>query len=195
MPETPVSLLERLARPQPEQSDWDRLVKLYRPWLRAWLRGRPLQAADVDDLIQKVLRVLVEKLADFRHAGHAGAFRGWLRSILVRELRSHYRQHQGRPLTLGETGEEMLAQLEQADSALSRRWDQDHDRHVLGRLLELLEPEFTTSTWEAFRRSSLEDRNVATVAAELGITSNAVCIAKSRVLRRLREEARGLLDG
>jgi hypothetical protein len=32
------------------------------------------------------------------------------------------------------------------------------------------------------------------VAAELGISENAVYIARSRVLRRLREELDGLLD-
>jgi RNA polymerase sigma-70 factor (ECF subfamily) len=180
--------------PQPPQSDWERLVALYRPWLRAWLLRHPLQGADVDDLVGEVLTVLVKKLPQFQHSGHAGAFRGWLRSILAFQLRYHYRQNQRRPQALGEAGEEMLAQLEQPDSALSRRWDQDHDRHVLARLLELLEPEFTTSTWQAFRRSALEGRDVAVVADELGLTSNAVCVARSRVLRRLREEARGLLD-
>jgi hypothetical protein len=34
----------------------------------------------------------------------------------------------------------------------------------------------------------------AAVAAELGTTVNAVLLAKSRILRRLREEAAGLLD-
>jgi RNA polymerase sigma-70 factor (ECF subfamily) len=34
----------------------------------------------------------------------------------------------------------------------------------------------------------------AEVAAELGITLNAVYLAKSRVLRRLRAELHGLLD-
>jgi hypothetical protein len=33
----------------------------------------------------------------------------------------------------------------------------------------------------------------AVVGAELGLTANAVWVARSRVLRRLREEARGLL--
>jgi hypothetical protein len=32
------------------------------------------------------------------------------------------------------------------------------------------------------------------VAAELGTTVNAVFLAKSRVLRRLRQEAQGLVD-
>jgi RNA polymerase sigma-70 factor (ECF subfamily) len=194
MSDTPVSLLERLARPQPPQSDWDRLVALYRPWLSAWLLRQRLQGADVEDLVQDVLTVLVKKLPLFQHTGHPGAFRGWLRSILVFRLRYFFRQRGTTPIVLGEAGEELLAQLELADSALSRRWDQEHDQHVLARLLELLQSEFTTSTWEAFRRSALEGQEVAAVAAELGLSCNAVCIARSRVLRRLREEARGLLE-
>jgi RNA polymerase sigma-70 factor (ECF subfamily) len=34
----------------------------------------------------------------------------------------------------------------------------------------------------------------AAVASELGLTLNAVLLARSRVLRRLREELRGLVD-
>jgi RNA polymerase sigma-70 factor (ECF subfamily) len=54
--------------------------------------------------------------------------------------------------------------------------------------------EFTATTWEAFRGVALEGRPAAAVGARLGLTANAVLIAKSRVLRRLREEGRGLLD-
>jgi RNA polymerase sigma-70 factor (ECF subfamily) len=58
----------------------------------------------------------------------------------------------------------------------------------------LVEPEFTPSTWRAFRRVVLEGAPPTAVAAELGTSVNAVFIAKSRVLQRLRQEARGLLD-
>jgi RNA polymerase sigma-70 factor (ECF subfamily) len=77
---------------------------------------------------------------------------------------------------------------------LTRQWDQEHDRLVMARLMELIRPEFTESTWAAFRRYALEGVSAADAARELGLTVNAVCVAKSRVLRRLREEARGLLD-
>ena len=40
----------------------------------------------------------------------------------------------------------------------------------------------------------VRDRPAADVAAELGISVNSVYLAKSRVLRRLREELAGLLD-
>jgi RNA polymerase sigma-70 factor (ECF subfamily) len=46
----------------------------------------------------------------------------------------------------------------------------------------------------AFRRLVLDELPPDAVAAELGITVNAVLIAKSRVLAKLREEADGLVD-
>ncbi len=89
MPETPVSLLERL-RLRPDAAAWQRLVELYTPLIRDWLRKYALQPPDCDDLIQEVLRVLVKKLPDFRHDLRRGAFRRWLRSVTVNELRSFY---------------------------------------------------------------------------------------------------------
>ncbi len=40
----------------------------------------------------------------------------------------------------------------------------------------------------------LEGQAPAAVAAQLGISVNAVLLAKSRVLNALRREARGLID-
>jgi RNA polymerase sigma-70 factor (ECF subfamily) len=54
-------------------------------------------------------------------------------------------------------------------------------------------PQFAPATWEAFRRFALEGIPAAQVAAELGLTVNAVTLAKSRVLKRLRKEAGDLL--
>ena len=59
--------------------------------------------------------------------------------------------------------------------------------------MELIEPEFAPSTWKSFRLLVLEERPAADVAESLGLSVNAVLIAKSRVLRRLRQEGRGLI--
>jgi RNA polymerase sigma-70 factor, ECF subfamily len=65
---------------------------------------------------------------------------------------------------------------------------------VLDRLLELIEPEFEAATRQAFRRQVVDGVPAKAVAAELRMTVNAVLIAKSRVLSRLRREADGLVD-
>jgi RNA polymerase sigma-70 factor (ECF subfamily) len=195
MPETPQSLLERLRRPDAPQADWERLVAVYSPLLRNWILRYPLQNVDADDLVQEVLTVLVRKLPRFRHNGRDGAFRGWLRSVLAYEVSAFLRGRRRRPRPADPQGEASpLLQLARNDSELSRRFDEEHDRHVVARLLQLVRPEFTPTTWQAFERSALQGRPAAEVAAELGLTPNAVCIARSRVIRRLREEAHGLVE-
>lgn len=193
MANTPLSLLERI-RLEPRAEDWDRVVALYTPLLRDWLRRHPVQGADADDLVQDVLSVLVEKLPRFAHSGRTGSFRTWLRRILVYQLRYFWRVNgRGANLAPGEA-EAYLDELEAPEGELAREWDLEHDRYVTHRLLELIRGEFTPTTWEAFERYALQSRPPAEVAGELGLTVNAVLIARSRVLRRLREEATGLLD-
>ncbi len=194
MSETSTSLLERLRDPT-DVAAWRRLTDLYSPLIRGWLRRYALQAPDLDDLVQEVLSVLVRELPGFRHNERRGAFRSWLRTITVHRLRAFWRAQRLRPDAAG--GGDLpkeLEQLEDPDSDLSRRWDEEHDRHVARRLLELIEPDFAPTTWRAFRRLVLEGSPAREVAAELGVTVNAVLIAKSRVLQRLRQERRGLTD-
>jgi RNA polymerase sigma factor (sigma-70 family) len=195
MPDTSLSLLQRLGQPAVESGDWERLVAVYAPLLRGWLGRYSLQGADADDLVQEVLAVLVKKLPQFQHGGKQGSFRAWLRCILAYQVRYFYRRQRQQPQPASPHDESSpLFQLEDDGSELSRRWDVEHDRHVVGRLLALIKPEFTASTWAAFEHSALQDRPAGEVGAELGMTANAVCIARSRVMRRLREEARGLLE-
>ena len=194
MTETSATLLERLRDPA-DAGAWQRLVQLYTPLLAGWLRRHALQPPDVDDLVQEVLAVVVRELPRFRHNQRAGAFRHWLRTILANRLREFWRAQRARPLATGASDFlRRLEQLEDPDSGLSRLWDEEHDRQVAARLLRLIEPEVTPTTWQAFRRVALEGAAPEAVAAELGLTVNAVFIAKSRVLQRLRRETRGLFD-
>ena len=190
MNETPLSLLERL-RHQPDETSWRRLTDLYVPLVHRWLDRQGLPPADADDLTQEILLVILREVADFDHSGRKGAFRTWLRTIVVHRLRGYWRSKQARP---EQAVEEELERLADPESSLSRLWDKEHDDFVLRRLLELIEPEFSPAAWHAFRRQSVDGLTASQAAAELGVSPNAVLIAKSRVLRRLRQEAVGLID-
>jgi RNA polymerase sigma-70 factor (ECF subfamily) len=194
MADTSATLLERL-RAQPDEEAWRRLLDLYTPLLEQWLGRYGLQPSDRDDLTQEVLAVVVRELPAFQHNQRPGAFRRWLRTILVHRLQGFWRARQGRPLATGDSDlGRMLEQLEDPESALSRQWDQEHDRQVMARLLAQIETQVAPATWQAFRRVVLEGKDEETVADELGLSVNAVFIAKSRVLARLRRDARDLID-
>lgn len=194
MDETSVSLLERVRR-QSDPASWRRLLELYMPLLGRWLRRYRLPDADAEDVAQEVLAVVVRRLPEFEHSRRTGAFRAWLRAILANCLRDYWRARKGRPVATGDADFlKALEELEDPASGQSRAWDLEHDRYVVGRLLELLRPHFEPNTWRAFERVTQDGLAPAAVAAELGISVNAVLVAKSRVLRRLRQETRGLTD-
>src|SRR2546430_1572901 len=53
---------------------------------------------------------------------------------------------------------------------------------------------FAAAPWRGFEGFGLDGKGPGAVAAELGISTNAVRIAKSRVLSRFRQDAEGLID-
>src|SRR5579871_2260984 len=194
MSPTSATLLERL-RDRADAEAWQRLVDLYSPLLSTWLRRHALQGADVDDLVQEVLATVAREAAQFEHSGRPGAFRHWLRNILANRLREFWRGRRLRPTATADSDFiSFLNQLEDPGSGISRLWDQEHDQHIARRLLAMIEPQFAPSTWQAFRRVVLGGAQPNQVATELGLTVNAVFIAKSRVLQRLRQEAGEFLD-
>ena len=100
MYETSLSLLTRLQQ-IPDSESWERLVELYAPLLRTWLRKYDVQPSDVDDLVQEVLLAISTELRSFDHNGRPGAFRSWLRITLVNRLSNFWRAQKRRPQALG----------------------------------------------------------------------------------------------
>jgi RNA polymerase sigma-70 factor (ECF subfamily) len=192
--DTPLSLLEQICD-APQETSWERLVALYSPLLRGWLARYEVQDADGEDLIQEVLVVVLRELPTFRHNQQTGAFRSWLRRILVNRLRNLWRRrNQGDVARGGSDLAHSLNELEDPGSRLSRVWDREHDRYLTRKLLESVEGRFTETTRQVFRRLVLDGAGADQVAAEFGLSLNAVFTAKSRVLRELRRLGQGMLD-
>ncbi len=191
---TSASLLERL-RLEPDDDSWQRLVDIYSPLIHNWLHRHGLQQQDRNDLVQEVLVVVTRRLPDFEHNQRTGAFRTWLRTITVNCLRDFWKSQRIRPNATGDSNFlQMLNQMEDPESELSRVWDEEHDLHVTKKLLDMIRPRFNEKTWKAFQGVTIQGKKPDEVAEDLDMTVNAVFIAKSRVLAQLRQEAAGLLD-
>lgn len=194
MNETSLSLLNRLMS-SPNSESWDRLFQLYAPLLRTWLRRYDVQANDADDLVQDVLLAVSKDLSRFEHSGQPGAFRNWLKTILVNRLRKFWRARDRRPHPQGNSDiDTRLSQLDDPASEMTLIWNREHDQYVLRQLLTLAEPHFEPNTWQAFYRVALDGVDPDVAAQELGISRNAVVVAKCRVLNRLRQESEGLIE-
>lgn len=191
---TSLGLLDRLRHAKPDASEWRRLQDIYLPLIRHWLARLPGLHDEIEDLTQEVLVVLFRELPAFERRRH-GSFRAWLRQITVNRMWVFCKTRRKQPLAGGGSEvEELLTQLEDPSSELARQWDRDHDKHVFQQLLALVRSDFAPDTCQAFRRFALDGQTAARVAEELAMSESAVVQAKSRVLKRLREEAGDLMD-
>jgi RNA polymerase sigma-70 factor (ECF subfamily) len=185
---TSISLLERLRQPG-EQEAWERFVELYTPLLFHWARHIGLQESDAADLVQDVFTCLVQKMPQFVY-DRGKSFRAWLRTVTFNRWRDNQKQRGKEPLARNGSSLQGLASPETFDSF----WEEEYRRYLVGRALQLMRLEFQPTTWQACWEFVVADKPAAQVAAELGISENAVYLAKARVLRRLREELKDLID-
>jgi RNA polymerase sigma-70 factor (ECF subfamily) len=189
MEETPISLLERLRRPE-DQDAWVRFVGLTAPFLFSVACRFGLQDADAADVTQDVLTQLSQQLPTFRYDPNR-RFRSWLRTILLNRCRDHLRRLA--EAVVQAPGGLPLPDVAGHDSAQIFA-DEEFRRAVAVRALQFIQIEFPESAWKACWEQVVHDRPAAEVAQELGITVNMAYLARSRVLARLRQELAGLWE-
>jgi RNA polymerase sigma-70 factor, ECF subfamily len=191
---TSLSLLDRLANNR-DDADWQKLMLIYRPFIDRVVRGYPGLDSQADDVVQEVVLVLMRELPLFQRQ-RAGSFRAWLRIVTVNQLRIALRKSKRMPRTSADLGfiEQQLETLADSTSQAAKMWEEEHDRAVMQKVIEIVRPTVQEKTWMAFERYAIEEIAPEKVAQDLGMSLNSVLLAKSRVLRRLRVEAKGLVE-
>jgi RNA polymerase sigma-70 factor (ECF subfamily) len=184
---TSKTLLQRL---RDNDSDaWRVMVQLYSPLVRHWAVRGGVRGVDVEDVTQEVLQAAVSHLPNFRREQPGDSFRGWLRGITRNMVLQHFRKSGRHPQASG--GTDALVQLQAVEDSAAAELDQEDPAEELDglrrRALELVRDEFEERTWRAFWMTVVEGRAPADIAAEMGVSPTAIRMAKSRVLRRLKE--------
>jgi RNA polymerase sigma-70 factor (ECF subfamily) len=125
-------------------------------------------------------------LETFQRDQQNGTFRGWLRRITENKIRDHWRRQKGQPIAEG--GSDALAAWERyaRDSGDAEQVASEETQQVFAEMVQCIRSEFEETTWRAFLGVTVDGRSPADVADELKISVNAVYVAKSRVLQRLR---------
>jgi RNA polymerase sigma-70 factor (ECF subfamily) len=184
---TSVSLLQRVRADDPEA--WHRLYQLYSPLVAHWCRRAGVRPPDVDDVCQEVFRAVAVGLAGFRRDRPGDTFRGWLWGITRFKILDHFRSRHGEAEGGSDAHRRLLDYPTPSDD------DEDHAEisSLYHRALELVRAEFEERTWQAFWRVAIDGQTPALVAGELGVSAAAIRQAKSRVLRRLKEEVGDLI--
>lgn len=192
--DTSSSLLFRIRQKEPEA--WTRFVPLYTPLIKHWCYKSGLSEADAADICQDVFGAVDRAIGKYQHDQKGSSFRGWLRTITSNKIHDLFRRRDLGIEAVG--GSDALAQMmavpesEPQDSGDGQA--NEDELIVFRQAIELILSEFKDETRRAFLRVVVDEASPADVATELGITVNAVYLAKSRVKRRFKEEFSGLIE-
>jgi RNA polymerase sigma-70 factor (ECF subfamily) len=186
--DTPASLLLRLRQPSAARA-WGEFVDLYTPLIFRWARRVGLSEEDAADLVQDVFVLLLAKLPEFNYDRH-GSFRAWLYTVTLNKWREKRRRRRLPQCQLADDEWDEVAEPDRGDVFA----EEEYRRHLTAQALRLMQAEFPDVVWKACWEMLSSGRPAAVIAAELGISTDAVYTAKYRVLRRLREQLDGLLD-
>ena len=184
---TSKTLLQRLRANDGDA--WHLMVRLYTPLVRHWATRGGVRGTDIEDVAQEVFHAAATHMDNFRRDRPGDSFRGWLRGITRNMVLQHFRRS-GRTLQAS-GGTDALIRLQSVeDAAATDDEDDDPVEELDGlrrRALELVRSEFEERTWRAFWLTVVEGRSPTDLAAEMRVTPTAIRMAKSRVLRRLKE--------
>ena len=188
------SLLDRIRARHPEA--WQRLVDLYGPVVYRWCRQLGVSTADAPDVVQEVFAAVVVGVGHFHRNRPEDSFGAWLRTIARNKVYDHLRRRHGRPGAEGGSNayQRLLNLPDGPESSASTGSRLETDGLFARRILDAVRAEFESRTWNAFWRIVVDGQSPAEVAATLGMSLTAVYKAKSRVLRRLRQELEDLRE-
>jgi RNA polymerase sigma-70 factor (ECF subfamily) len=207
---TSTSLLQRVRLR--DDDAWSRLVRLYGRLVLYWCRQAGLQRADRADVFQEVFRSVAAHIDGFRRDRQGDTFRGWLRAVTRSKIQDHFRSLQREPAAQG--GTDVQERLQRAPDAFAAGEFSDVEivadpandggsdpaseaaekSLLMEQALQLAREAFEERTWQAFWRTTVDGVATDIAAKEIGISSAGVRQARSRVLRRLREEFSGLVE-
>lgn len=174
------SLLGRLRDPA-DGASWQTFVGTYGPLIYGYCRLRGLQDADAADVGQEVLASVARAMRTFEYRPEQGRFRDWLGMVTRNAIRAFQRR--------GQDGTASTAALDEVvGPELDAEWTDEFYAQVLRVALGRVQGEFEPPTWHAFEAVWRRGQPPQEVAAQRGVSIWVVYSAKSRVLRRLREE-------
>lgn len=175
-----------------EDSDaWGRFVERYAPQVFAWCRRHKLQDSDAADVTQEVLTKLVRTMRSFAYDSSRGSFRGWLKTVTQNAIRDLIAQSRKQGRGAGDTlTAKLLEQIsdDTASAELEERITAQYERELLEEAGIHVQARVKPKTWSAYHMTAVDQKTPADAAQSLNLPVSEIYVAKSRVIKMLREE-------
>ena len=183
---TSLTLLESM-RGGTDEAAWQEFFRRYAPMLMAFCKSVGLSDADAEDAVQDSLLAVHRAFRELEQPFDRtrGRFKVWLRGVGLHKIRDVQR----RRARFERVAREYAAESPTADDLpeFERAFELEWQRNQLALCLERVAKEVEPATFQAFELYAVESRRPAAVAELLGLSVDSVYLAKSRIIRRIRE--------
>jgi RNA polymerase sigma-70 factor (ECF subfamily) len=170
-----------------DSETWRIFCDHFQPVLINFARRLGLSPTDAEDAAQETMVAFLKAFRNGKYDREKGRLSDWLFGVAKRvilNLRGHKPLEQ---LVADKTTGTSFWDLIQDDRGLKHSWETQWRQMVLTACLRQVRREFDPKVFEAFELYALNETPVNKVTQQLGLSPNAVYIAKSRVLSRLRQ--------
>lgn len=166
---------------------WNKLRDHFYPMIFNFAKSLGLSAADAEDAAQETMIAFLRALRDGKYDKQRGQLSHWLFGVAKRVI-LNFRKRLPREHLVADatTGTSFWDRLQDAN-AVRQTWDNEWRRMVLEKCLRQARRQLDQKAFRAFELYALFQKPVTEVAQMLGMSRNAVYIAKSRVLSKLRQ--------
>ena len=190
---TNLSLI-RSVRDRSDVESWRRFHEFYAPLLMRYLRRLGLEEDRANDLVQDVFVRLLQALPTFELDNKRGRFRSYLWKLTYSALVDQARRVKARR----QAEEEWVKRFHESSDAESRRVQDElneiNQQQILKQALPWVRAVTGAAAWSCFEQRLLHGRSGSEIAAELGISAEAVYVYASRVLKAVRRQCVKLAD-
>lgn len=193
MPDTQDSLIAQL-QDASNAAAWESFALIYRPVVYRLARARGLQHADADDLSQQVMMSVARAIPQWQRDPQA-RFRHWLariaRNAIVNALTRGSQDRAGG----GSDFQSVINNLPDDQSEFESQVEIEYQRQVYRHAAEIVRDQVQEASWRAFVLTVVEGEPVALVADQLGKSIGSIHAVRSRIMRRLQNTVRELMEG
>ncbi len=186
-PETRNSLLLRIQSLHDEEA-WTAFVTIYRPVVYRLARRRGLQHEDAEDLVQRVMISVHRAIGNWDSDPSKGRFRSWLARIAQNAILNGLTRRPPDVAAGRTTILELLEEQPEPNHPMQESLECEYRRSLFRWAAQRIRSEFAEATWDAFWLTTVDGMCVEEAGRTLGKTVGAIYAARSRVMRRLRDE-------
>lgn len=176
-------------RDSADHDSWKLFLDLYAPIVRSYCIQRRIQEADIEDIVQDVMTSVSKAIRSFDYDPKVGSFRSWMGTVAANRIRTFLNQKKNQPMS-----DKHAFLPDEHCTDPDSDWIAIFSDRILRVGCRKVKEHVAETTWKCFEATWLENRLPNDVAKELKIPVHTVFVNKSRVLKKLEQEIRLLVD-